>query len=79
MVLKAKELRELSDDELQQQLHDKQEGLFNLRIQMATGSMDNVRAQRNARRDIARILTVVRERELAAEKDNAMQAKAETT
>jgi large subunit ribosomal protein L29 len=58
------ELRELSDDELQSQLREAKEELFNLRFQMATGQLDNNRRLRTVRRDIARIYTVLREREL---------------
>ena len=61
-------IHELTDEELKQRLQEKQDALFNFRMQMATGSVDNVRGPRNARRDIARIKTVMRQRELAADK-----------
>ncbi len=61
-------IHELTDEELRQRITEKQDALFNFRMQMATGSVDNVRAPRNARREIARIKTVIRQRELAAEK-----------
>ncbi len=60
----ANELRELGDDELVQRLREAKEELFNLRFQMATGQMDNNRRLRMVRHDIARIYTVMREREL---------------
>jgi len=60
-------IHELTDDELRQRMTEKEDALFNFKMQMATGSVDNVRAPRNARRDIARIKTVMRQRELAAE------------
>ncbi|MBV9011981.1 MAG: 50S ribosomal protein L29 [Pseudonocardiales bacterium] len=60
----ASELRELTDDELVLRLRESKEELFNLRFQMATGQMDNNRRLRTVRRDIARIYTVMREREL---------------
>jgi large subunit ribosomal protein L29 len=60
----AGELREASDDELQTQLREAKEELFNLRFQMATGQLDNNRRLRTVRRDIARIYTILREREL---------------
>jgi large subunit ribosomal protein L29 len=60
----ASELRELGDDELMQRLREAKEELFNLRFQMATGQMDNNRRLRAVRHDIARIYTVMREREL---------------
>jgi large subunit ribosomal protein L29 len=58
------ELRELPEDELQSQLREAREELFNLRFQMATGQLDNNRRLRTVRRDIARIYTIMREREL---------------
>ncbi|MGH8966581.1 MAG: 50S ribosomal protein L29 [Actinomycetes bacterium] len=60
----ASELRELTDDELVLRLREAKEELFNLRFQMATGQMDNNRRLRAVRHDIARIYTVMREREL---------------
>ncbi|MGH3865943.1 MAG: 50S ribosomal protein L29 [Pseudonocardiaceae bacterium] len=60
----ASELRELTDDELVLRLRESKEELFNLRFQMATGQMDNNRRLRLVRRDIARIYTVMHEREL---------------
>jgi large subunit ribosomal protein L29 len=58
------ELRELHDDELETRLREAKEELFNLRFQMATGQLDNNRRLRTVRHDIARIYTVLREREL---------------
>jgi len=66
--VKAKELQELTDEELRQRLRERTDDLMSFRIQMATGTVDNVRSSRNARRDIARIKTVLRERELVAAK-----------
>ena len=60
----AAELRELSEDELVTRLRESQEELFNVRFQMATGQMDNNRRLRTVRHEIARIYTVLREREL---------------
>ena len=60
----ASELRELNDEELVLRLREAKEELFNLRFQMATGQMDNNRRLRMVRHDIARIYTVMREREL---------------
>jgi len=60
----ANELRELNADELLIKLRESKEELFNLRFQMATGQMDNNRRLRTVRQDIARIYTVMREREL---------------
>jgi large subunit ribosomal protein L29 len=58
------ELRELHDEELQTRLRESKEELFNLRFQMATGQLDNNRRLRVVRHDIARIYTILREREL---------------
>ena len=60
----ANELRELGSDELVLRLRESKEELFNLRFQMATGQMDNNRRLRTVKHDIARIYTVMREREL---------------
>jgi len=60
----AAELRELNDEELVLRLRESKAELFNLRFQMATGQMDNNRRLRTVRHDIARIYTVMREREL---------------
>ena len=66
--MKARELRELSEEALAQALRNRGDALNNFRVQMATGAVDNVRAARNARRDIGRIHTIMRERELEAAK-----------
>ncbi|AUS79169.1 50S ribosomal protein L29 [Actinoalloteichus sp. AHMU CJ021] len=60
----AAELRELSHTDLVQRLREAKEELFNLRFQMATGQLENNRRLRVVRHDIARIYTVMREREL---------------
>ena len=58
------ELRELTDEELTLRVREAKEELFNLRFQMATGQLDNNRRLRTVRHDIARIYTIMREREL---------------
>ena len=60
----AAELRELSDEELVLRVREAKEELFNLRFQMATGQLDNNQRLRTVRHDIARVYTVMREREL---------------
>lgn len=67
-ILKSNELRELSDAELHAQLEERSTTLRDIRFQTITGSVDDVRAIRNARRDIARVKTLLREREIAAQK-----------
>ncbi len=64
MATTTAELRELHDDELETRLREAKEELFNLRFQMATGQLDNNRRLRTVRRDIARIYTILHEREL---------------
>ena len=60
----AAELRGLTDEELVLRVRESKEELFNLRFQMATGQLDNNRRLRTVRHDIARIYTIMREREL---------------
>lgn len=70
----AAELRELADDELVERLDENREELFNLRFQVVTGQLDNPRRIGEVKREIARILTVQREREIAAERAAAAEA-----
>jgi large subunit ribosomal protein L29 len=63
---RAAELRELNDTELEHRLGEAKEELFNLRFQNATGQLDNVARLPQVRRDVARIETLLREREIAA-------------
>jgi large subunit ribosomal protein L29 len=62
----ARELRELDDDELDTRLREAKEELFNLRFQNVTGQLDNYARLGQVKRDIARISTLLREREIAA-------------
>ncbi|MEW6309148.1 MAG: 50S ribosomal protein L29 [Bacillota bacterium] len=61
-----KELKELTDEELRRKLRSLKEELFNLRFQHATGQLDNPLRLREVKRSIARVQTLVRQRELAA-------------
>ncbi|MHB8512598.1 MAG: 50S ribosomal protein L29 [Actinomycetota bacterium] len=63
---KSAELRELADDELETKLAEAKEELFNLRFQLVTGQLDNPMRLGAVKRSIARLLTVMREREIAA-------------
>ena len=63
-MVKPEELRELDDDELDNRLREAKEELFNLRFQAATGQLESHGRLRTVKKDIARIYTVVREREL---------------
>ncbi|MCR3954729.1 MAG: 50S ribosomal protein L29 [Gudongella sp.] len=62
--MKAKEIRQMSDKELNKELLDLKAELFNLRFQLATGQLDNPIKISSVRKDIARVKTIVREREL---------------
>jgi large subunit ribosomal protein L29 len=61
--LRARELRDLTDDELELRLADTRQELFNLRFQSATGALEQPARLKLAKREIARILTVRNERE----------------
>jgi large subunit ribosomal protein L29 len=62
-LTKPSELRELSDDDLLHKLAERRQELFNLRFQSVTGALENSSRLKLAKREIARILTVVTERE----------------
>ena len=62
--MRARQLRDMTDAELDDTLGDRRKELFNLRFQSATGALDNSARLRSAKREIARILTVRHEREL---------------
>ncbi len=66
MRMKASELRERTDEELKTNLRELEEEVFNLRLQMVTGQLENKMRAKGARRTIARIQTLLRERELAS-------------
>ncbi len=69
--MKAHELRDLSPEELQQKYQELIEELFNLRFQLATGQIENVGRISAVRRDIARVKTVQRERQLQSTSQSA--------
>jgi large subunit ribosomal protein L29 len=62
--VKGKEIRDLSANELQIRLDELKTELFNLRFQLATGQLDNPLQIKRVRKDIARVKTIIREREL---------------
>ena len=64
--MKAAEIRELSADDLQVKLKESKDELFNLRFQMATSQLDNTARVKQVKKDIARIMTEMRARELSA-------------
>ena len=70
--MNAAELRDCDDDELALRLTNARKELFNLRFQVATGRQDNTSRVGQVRKDVARILTIQRDREIAAA--DALQA-----
>ena len=66
MAKRSNAVRDLPDDALVQQLTDAKQELFHLRFQLATGQQDNFARIGQVKKDIARINTVLREREIAA-------------
>jgi large subunit ribosomal protein L29 len=64
--MKAVEIRELSMQELTTKLNDLKSELFNLRFQLATGQLSNPVSMKNTKKDIARVATIIKERELKA-------------
>jgi large subunit ribosomal protein L29 len=78
-VTRVDELRDLRDDDLLERLESNKEELFNLRFQLATGQLDNPMRIKQVRHDVARILTVLRERQIDAEFDEAMAPAGEAT
>lgn len=62
--MKVKEVRDMTSEELDRKLADLKGELFNLRFQLATGQLDNPMRVREVRKSIARVKTVLREREL---------------
>jgi large subunit ribosomal protein L29 len=67
--MKAAEAHDLKDDELIAKLIDAKEEKFNLRFRQATGELENTARVAEARRDVARLLTVARERGIDVEKE----------
>jgi len=67
-IMDIREVRKLSDEALANEYEDQKEAMFNLRFQKAAGQLEDTNAMRRTRRHIARILTVMRERQIAAEK-----------
>ena len=66
--MKSTEIRELTDDELAKKLEEGRAELFNLRFQMAMSQLDNTARVRLVKRDIARVQTEMRARQIAADK-----------
>ncbi len=73
-MTKTKELRELDLDELEQRHLEARDELFKLRFQLATGKQENSARMGKVRRDIARIATILREREIEAAEASEVNA-----
>ena len=69
--MKPVELRDMSDTELREHLQTARRELFGLRFQHATGELDNTAGLRKAKREIARAMTIVREREIDLETEQS--------
>ena len=70
-MAKPSELRDLPQDELETRLAETKEELFNLRFQNATGQLDNYKRLGQLRKDVARLKTLLRERELAEVRESS--------
>jgi len=64
--MKAKEIRDLTTAEIEQNVKSLKEELFNLRFQLATGQLENTARVKQVRKSIARMKTVIRQREISA-------------
>ena len=73
-VQKVKDLRDLTDDELERKLLDLKDELWRLRFQMATQQLENPMRIREVRKAFARTMTIIREREIARERENRQSA-----
>lgn len=62
--MKVKEIKEMSADELKKALDDSKDELFKLKFQLATGQLDNPMRIKEVKKDIARVKTIIRQREL---------------
>ncbi|MGQ9888151.1 MAG: 50S ribosomal protein L29 [Aggregatilineales bacterium] len=63
----VRDLRQMTTEQLLDELEDLKEAMFKQRLQMASGQLEDTNALRRTRRDIARVKTVLRERQLAAQ------------
>ncbi|CAM3299374.1 50S ribosomal protein L29 [Nosocomiicoccus ampullae] len=68
--MKAKEIRELTNEEINNNIKELKEELFNLRFQLATGQLENTARIKEVRKTIARMKTTIREREIEEAKAN---------
>ncbi|MEW6173235.1 MAG: 50S ribosomal protein L29 [Bacillota bacterium] len=66
--MKVNEIRDMTDEELVRKISDSKDELFRLRFQLATGQLDNMMKIKEVRRRIARLKTILREREIGLER-----------
>ncbi|MDI9501911.1 MAG: 50S ribosomal protein L29 [Tissierellia bacterium] len=67
--MKAKEIRQMSDAEMDKRMKELKSELFNLRFQLATGQLDNPMRIKGVKKDIARIMTITKERAMSVQKE----------
>ena len=67
--MKANEIRKMSSEDLKNKVNELKNELFNLRFRLATGQLDNPSSIKSVKRDIARVKTIIRERELEVGKE----------
>ena len=67
--MKAKEIRQMSDAEMGKRMKELKSELFNLRFQLATGQLDNPMRIKGVKKDIARIMTITKERAMSVQKE----------
>lgn len=67
--MKANEIRKMSSEDLDNKVNELKNELFNLRFRLATGQLDNPSSIKSVKRDIARVKTIIRERELEVGKE----------
>ncbi len=67
--MKANEIRKMSSEDLNNKVNELKNELFNLRFRLATGQLDNPSSIKSVKRDIARVKTIIRERELEVGKE----------
>jgi large subunit ribosomal protein L29 len=68
--MKIKELRNLTDNDLQKKISESKKELFDLRLKQSTGSLEKPSKMHELRKDVARMKTIIRERELSKKEDN---------
>ena len=74
--MKPSEIRQMSDEEIKQRIKELEEDLFNLRVQKAFGQLEKPHLFKAIKRDIARMKTILRERELQREREKSKETEA---